>query len=339
MNKRYFYSLLILVIIIAGSTSVILARGGSGGENRQLREGQRVQEGQPWIGAQIANLTAEMAEKLELSQESGVVVLQVLPDGPADQAGIKKADIITHIEGTAIETASQVVDTITGYQIGDTVALTVIRTEEGSTSTIDIDVTLAEFERPERSNRGQKPGQHGQRSPQMKGHKLPGLDLEGIEREEMFEHFLGSDSRFTDKDGNPVNIEIIPGTVSAVTDNSLELTTNDGGNTISVTVTDETIIRKGPKTTELSDFQDGDKVIVVKSNGEVAAITSAGPGAMVSGMEQMGTGMHGGGSQQGRGLPQLNDRINELRERFGELPGFGEGQGGGLNEQPSTQAF
>ncbi len=37
----------------------------------------------------------------------GVIVVDVMPDGPADQAGIKKGDIITHIAGKRVKTEEQ----------------------------------------------------------------------------------------------------------------------------------------------------------------------------------------------------------------------------------------
>ena len=226
MNKRYFYSLLILVIVIAGSASVIWARSDPGGEAGQLKERLQV-EGQPWIGAGIATVTAELATKLDLPQESGVVVLKVVPDGPADLAGIKKLDIITDIGGNTAQTVADVKEAVAGYAIGDTITLTISRT--GEASTISIDVIIAEFQAPDRAKQGQLPGQRGQlipRIPETKAHKLPGLDLEGVEPGDMFSHFLGSESHFTDKDGIDVTLTVIPCTVSIVRDDSLVLTPN-----------------------------------------------------------------------------------------------------------------
>jgi S1-C subfamily serine protease len=39
--------------------------------------------------------------------QNGVLVVDVMPDGPADKAGIQKGDIITHIKGNRIKTEEQ----------------------------------------------------------------------------------------------------------------------------------------------------------------------------------------------------------------------------------------
>jgi serine protease Do len=56
---------------------------------------QAVAESQSWIGLGIVNVTPERAQALGLEARYGVEVAQVAPNGPAQQAGIERGDIIT----------------------------------------------------------------------------------------------------------------------------------------------------------------------------------------------------------------------------------------------------
>jgi serine protease Do len=68
-------------------------------------------------------------------------VSQVLPSGPASQAGVHVGDIVTHIDKQKIEAAADVVDYVSGQKVGDKVKLTLLR--DGRPNTIQ--VTLGEL--------------------------------------------------------------------------------------------------------------------------------------------------------------------------------------------------
>jgi len=67
-----------------------------------------------WLGIEPQDLTPRLAESFGLKDVTGVIVAGVLPDGPADRAGIQRSDIITHIGGQAIgdsQTALRIIST------------------------------------------------------------------------------------------------------------------------------------------------------------------------------------------------------------------------------------
>lgn len=66
-----------------------------------LKEG-RVQRGYLGIGVQKIPLQESLAKKLGLSQETGLVVLQVESDTSADRAGVLPGDILVGLDGTPI---------------------------------------------------------------------------------------------------------------------------------------------------------------------------------------------------------------------------------------------
>jgi serine protease Do len=68
----------------------------------QLKSG-KVTRG--WLGVMIQDITPELAESFGIKQTKGVLVGDVVQDGPADKAGLKRADIITSLNGKEVDSA------------------------------------------------------------------------------------------------------------------------------------------------------------------------------------------------------------------------------------------
>jgi membrane-associated protease RseP (regulator of RpoE activity) len=60
-----------------------------------------------YLGVDIADITAERLGALKLKEEKGVEVTMVDQDAPAGKAGIKEHDVILSMNGTAVESKSQ----------------------------------------------------------------------------------------------------------------------------------------------------------------------------------------------------------------------------------------
>ena len=97
----------------------------------------------PYLGVGTIPLTPEVAEPFGLSVESGELVDSVRPGSGAQEAGVRRGDVITAIEGEEVASYGDLLSTLRDYQPGDTVGLTIVRGGEERT----IDVTLGE--RPE----------------------------------------------------------------------------------------------------------------------------------------------------------------------------------------------
>jgi len=104
-----------------------------------------------WLGVGVgdvkdgAKLGADGEPEKGQSQKSeparAAWVSQVLPNGPANQAGVHVGDIITQIDKQKIQGAAEVVDYVSGQKVGDTVKLSLLR--DGHASTVQ--VTLGEL--------------------------------------------------------------------------------------------------------------------------------------------------------------------------------------------------
>ena len=56
----------------------------------------------PWFGASGQNVTRELAESLSLPRPAGVLVNNVYPHSPADEAGIKSGDVVIRVNGREV---------------------------------------------------------------------------------------------------------------------------------------------------------------------------------------------------------------------------------------------
>lgn len=57
----------------------------------------------PWLGARLQAVTPEIAETMGLKLPNGALVASVVPNSPAERAGLKVADLIVAIDGQPIE--------------------------------------------------------------------------------------------------------------------------------------------------------------------------------------------------------------------------------------------
>jgi S1-C subfamily serine protease len=103
----------------------------------------------PYLGASTVGLTPEPAQRLGLTVQSGALVLEVAPDGPAARAGLRGAgsdattgaliaggDVITSIDGERITGPNEVAEAVGAKQSGDTSNVTYVR--GGSEHTVEV---------------------------------------------------------------------------------------------------------------------------------------------------------------------------------------------------------
>jgi len=100
----------------------------------QLREHGSVERG--WLGVQIQSVTDEIADSLGMDNTEGALVIEVLPDTPAEKSDILAGDVIIAVNGKTVENAKKLSRMIADAKAGDTAQLTVWR--HGSKKTISV---------------------------------------------------------------------------------------------------------------------------------------------------------------------------------------------------------
>lgn len=114
-------------------------------------------------------------------------------------------------------------------------------------------------------------------------------ELQGVSRDQLFDHFRGSQFTVTDAQGNAVVYQWTPGTVAGVTGTALSLTPNGQTTAMSFTITANTVVHTMPASGSLQALAQGDKVLVLSKQGSGDAIVIAKPGRR--GMHGFGGGM------------------------------------------------
>lgn len=91
-----------------------------------------------WLGVAIQNITEELAQSFGLESLDGVIISNIIRNGPADQAGLTRGDVITHINGAAVKNVRTALTQISQAQPGTTVKISGIR--QGQTFNVDVTV-------------------------------------------------------------------------------------------------------------------------------------------------------------------------------------------------------
>jgi serine protease Do len=107
----------------------------------QLKEG-RVVRG--WLGVMIQDVTPELAEKLGLETERGALVADVTQDGPADEAGVQRGDVITAYQGEKVEQMSDLPLMVARTKPGNEATVTLMR--DGKKREVEVEIGTLEEE-------------------------------------------------------------------------------------------------------------------------------------------------------------------------------------------------
>ncbi|MBI2846573.1 MAG: PDZ domain-containing protein [Chloroflexi bacterium] len=220
--------------------------------------------------AQDASPTPKSWIGIEIAQRGeNVVIVRVVPDSPAQQAGLEVKDIILSIGGTKIEKVKDVLDIVKGTAVGEKLNITVKRGEQELT----VEVTVVELQL-----KSLVPKLLPKIGPWLPHPYLwlpPLEELRGIAPQERFQHFIKGEFVYTDKDGNRITVKVTPGVIASVGADSITIQPNGETGTITFTTTDKTVIRKGAKKASLSELKEGEQVIVVTVNDDTRLVLTS----------------------------------------------------------------
>jgi serine protease DegQ len=81
-----------------------------------------------WIGVEPQNLSKELAESLNIPKDTtGVLISGVLEGGPADKAGMKPGDVLTQVNGQAVNDVVTLLNRIAQTGPGDEAKINLLR--------------------------------------------------------------------------------------------------------------------------------------------------------------------------------------------------------------------
>jgi S1-C subfamily serine protease len=93
-----------------------------------------------YLGIRTQDVSAGIAESLDLPVEEGVAIVSVEPGSPADDAGLQAQDVIVGIENADVTNSGELLEALRQYSAGDTVTVKLYRNGDQ----MNVDVTLAE---------------------------------------------------------------------------------------------------------------------------------------------------------------------------------------------------
>ena len=102
-----------------------------------------------WLGASLQVINRHLKEKIDFKNSYGVRLTKVSKNSPAEKAGLKKGDIITHMDGIGVEASQQqdianFTNLIQSYKAGEEVTFKVIRDKKDMTLKCKLDLSPEE---------------------------------------------------------------------------------------------------------------------------------------------------------------------------------------------------
>jgi len=96
----------------------------------------------PRLGVQVQDLSKDLAPYFKVEEKSGVLVLEVSRDTPAEKAGLKAGDVITRVGGEKITDADDLISALRDYEEGDKVTIEYAR--QGKNATVQAELENAD---------------------------------------------------------------------------------------------------------------------------------------------------------------------------------------------------
>jgi len=125
-----------------------------------------------YFGVMIQDVTPALARKLDLKQQKGALVGDVVPKSPADKAGIQSGDVVTELDGKPVTDSRHLKLAVARAKPGEHVRVKVLR--DGSTKTLDVTVK----ELPDSEHLAKSDSHRSDDSEALKGVAVADLDAQ-----------------------------------------------------------------------------------------------------------------------------------------------------------------
>ena len=115
----------------------------------------------PFIGATLAPINDALEQELELSNQNGSVVSDIIYKSPAYMADLRQYDVITGMDGTKYNSPDDLIAVIKKKSVGDNVTLNIVRNGQK----MDLKVTIGNKNDFDTSSQQQQQQQQQQNNP------------------------------------------------------------------------------------------------------------------------------------------------------------------------------
>jgi serine protease Do len=90
----------------------------------------------PWMGVGLYTVDKLAIRQLDLAVDEGVLLIQVVPDSPADKAGLKQYDVIVSIGGNEVSTVEELTKILLAAKIGEPLEIKYWRVDKEYTTSV-----------------------------------------------------------------------------------------------------------------------------------------------------------------------------------------------------------
>lgn len=105
---------------------------------QSLITGEKIERG--FLGVRMQDITEEIAKHFDVEAKEGIVIVEVVPDSPAQAAGLELGDVIVSFNGKTVRNGAELRNKTGFSKVGSKVTLGVVRNGEK----LDITVTLGQ---------------------------------------------------------------------------------------------------------------------------------------------------------------------------------------------------
>ncbi len=92
----------------------------------------------PWIGVYTQEIDKDLQEAFDLSRNEGALVVDVVDDSPADEAGLRRKDIIVKFNGKDVDDPDDLIGLVEDTKIGDKAEVVFIRKGKEQKAEIEV---------------------------------------------------------------------------------------------------------------------------------------------------------------------------------------------------------
>ncbi len=129
---------------VLGINTMIIGRGSGIGfaipsEIAQRAASQLIERGavkRAWLGVSFQEVTPELAGYFGGGFEGGALINGVVPNGPADKAGLQAGDVIVAVEDTEIREGADLLRTVLRHDVGERLSVEIRRGDKSKKLTI-----------------------------------------------------------------------------------------------------------------------------------------------------------------------------------------------------------